>query len=280
MPVIDRDGFRLNFQDAGSGVPVVLIMGSGGSGRSWHLYQVPALVAAGYRVITFDNRGVSPDDNSRADFTVDDMAADVAALIEHLGLGPCAVVGTSLGARIAAELALARPELVNRLVMLAARGRGDALSTELSLAERELDDLGIALPARYRAVIHALQQLSRRTLTDDLRTKDWLELFELSTSTDATARVQRGLYPMPDRLPAYRAIQAPSHVIAFADDVLTPPLAGRELATAIPGATFQLIEGAGHIGYLEVPEIVNRALLEALGSGGTVPREPEAHHAV
>lgn len=96
MPVIFREGFRLNYEDVGTGVPVVLVMGSGGSGRVWHLHQVPALLAAGHRVVTLDNRGVAQDESSRADFTVDDMAADVAALIEHLGIGPCAVAGTSL----------------------------------------------------------------------------------------------------------------------------------------------------------------------------------------
>lgn len=268
MPVITRDGFRLNYHDAGSGVPVVLIMGTGGSGRAWHLHQVPAMVAAGHRVVTFDNRGVSPSDDSPPDFTVDDMAADVAALIEHLGIGPCAVVGTSLGARIAAEVALSRPELVSRLVLMAARGRSDAMSTALTHAERELEDLGIELPPRYRAVMQVLQQLSRQSLSDDQRTTDWLEVFELSTSAESAVRAQRGLYPMPDRLTAYRGIRAPSHVISFSDDVLAPPSAGREVATAIPDSTFQVIDGCGHIGYLEHPDTVNRALLEALRPAG------------
>ncbi|MEX3107508.1 MULTISPECIES: alpha/beta fold hydrolase [unclassified Streptomyces] len=264
MPEIIRDGFRLNYQETGSGVPVVLVMGTGGSGRAWHLHQVPALVAAGHRVVTFDNRGVSPSDGSPPDFTVDDMAADTAALIEHLGIGPCAVVGTSLGARIAAELALSRPELVSRLVLMAGRGRSDAMSTALTHAERELEDLGIELPPRYRAVVQVLQQLSRHSLADDRLTTDWLEVFELSTAAESTVRAQRGLYPMPDRLPAYRGIRAPSHVVSFSDDVLAPPSAGREIAAAIPGATFEVVDGCGHIGYLEHPDTVNRTLLAAL----------------
>ncbi|MFF2012512.1 alpha/beta fold hydrolase [Streptomyces sp. NPDC058195] len=278
MHIRVRDGFRVNYQVSGSGTPVVLIMGSGGSGRAWHTHQVPALVAAGHQVVTFDNRGVSPDDESPPDFTVDDMAADVAALIEHLGIGPCAVVGTSLGSRIAAELALSRPGLVSRLVLMAARGRSDALSTALVLAEGELDELGIVLPPRYRAVVQVLQQVSRRSYTDDLRTQDWLELFELTAGAESAARAQRGLYPMPDRLAAYRGIAVPCHVLSFADDVLTPPASGREVAGAIPGATFQVIEGLGHIGYLEDPATVNRALLDALRSAPG-PRPLSAHGA-
>lgn len=165
---------------------------------------------------------------------------------------------------MAAELALSRPELVNRLVLMAARGRSDAMSTALTLAERELDELGIELPARYRAVVQVLQQLSRRSLTDDARTTDWLDLFELSKPAESTVRAQRRLYPMPNRLAAYRDIQAPTHVITFSDDVLAPPAMGREIAAAVPGSTFQVIEGCGHIGYLEEPQIVNAALIAAL----------------
>ncbi|NEB67029.1 alpha/beta hydrolase, partial [Streptomyces fulvissimus] len=83
------------------------------------LHQVPALRAAGYRVVTFDNRGIPPTDVCADGFTVDDMVADTAGLIEHLGLGPCRVVGTSLGAHVAQELCLARPELVSQVVLLA-----------------------------------------------------------------------------------------------------------------------------------------------------------------
>ncbi|WP_411104541.1 alpha/beta fold hydrolase [Streptomyces sp. cmx-4-9] len=265
MPVLFNEGFRLDYQDTGTGAPVVLVMGSGGSGSVWHLHQVPALVAAGHRVVTLDNRGVAQDGSGGAGFTVADMAGDVAALIEHLGIGPCAVAGTSLGARVAAELALTRPELVRRLVLMAARGRSDALSTAMVLAEQELDELGIELPARYRAVVQALQQLSRQVLTDDTRATDWLDLFELSEPARATVRAQRRLYPMPDRLAAYRAIRAPTHVIAFADDMLAPPVRGREIAAAVPGATFEVIDGCGHLGYLEEPETVNAALVAALG---------------
>ncbi|MCX4802926.1 alpha/beta hydrolase [Streptomyces sp. NBC_01214] len=57
------------------------------------------------------------------------------------------VVGTSLGARVAAELALARPDLVSGLVIMAARGHSDAMSMALTRAEQEPDDLGIELPA-------------------------------------------------------------------------------------------------------------------------------------
>ena len=56
---------NLAYDDRGSGPPVVFIAGHGGAGRTWHPYQVPAFLAAGYRVITFDNRGIGATENAQ-----------------------------------------------------------------------------------------------------------------------------------------------------------------------------------------------------------------------
>ncbi|UNS95042.1 alpha/beta hydrolase [Streptomyces tubbatahanensis] len=262
MPAIPLNGRQLTYRDTGSGAPVMLIMGSGAAGSAWHLHQVPVLTAAGHRVITFDNRGVQSDDTG--DFTMGDLVADTAGLIEALDIAPCAVVGTSLGARITAELALEHPHLVHRIVLMAARGRSDALHTALTLAEHELHERGIVLPPRYRAVIKALTELSPSGFADHQALIDWLDVFELAPPPGPGVRAQRRLYPMPDRLAAYRDIKTPCHVVAFADDVIAPPAAARELAAAVPGASCEIIEGCGHLGYLERPAAVNRALLDFL----------------
>ena len=110
------NGVRLAYDVHGEGDPVLLICGTGQPAFSWGLFQVPALTAAGYQVVTFDNRGMAPSDAPSGPYTVQGMADDAAALIEHLDLGPCRVAGYSLGALIAQELALARPELVLSLI--------------------------------------------------------------------------------------------------------------------------------------------------------------------
>lgn len=71
----------------------------------WQLHQVPALVAARYRVATVDNRSIPPSDECTGGMTIEDLVGDAAALIEHLGGRPARVVGTSLGSRIPQELA-------------------------------------------------------------------------------------------------------------------------------------------------------------------------------
>ena len=74
-------------------------------------------------------------------------------------------------------------------------------------------------------------------------------------------RAQLDLDPV-DRLDAYARIAVPCHVIAFADDMVTPPHLGREVALAIPGASFEMLPGCGHYGYLEDPAAVNKSVVE------------------
>ncbi|MGW5678423.1 alpha/beta fold hydrolase [Streptomyces sp. NPDC003860] len=264
MPVIAVNGIRLCYDDVGSGDPVVMIQGTGGSRTAWQLHQVPALTAVGFRVITFDSRGVPPTSECPEGFTLQDMVDDVAGLIERLDLAPCRVVGTSLGAFVAQELALTRAELVSQVVLMATRGRTDAVRAALARAEIELHDAGVRIPDRYASVVRALTSLSPRTLDDDAAMADWIDLFELTTAAWPGQRAQMEVGRLDDRLAAYRDIRVRSQVIAFADDLLCPPHLGREVADAIPGAEYELIAGCGHYGYLEDPVTVNKAMVEFL----------------
>jgi pimeloyl-ACP methyl ester carboxylesterase len=263
VPVVKLNGVRLSYQATGTGELVVLVMGTGSSGRVWQLHQVPALVAAGYRVATLDNRGIPPSDECVAGMTIDDLVGDTAALIEHLGDEPARVLGTSLGSRVVQELALARPDLVLQAVMMAAHGRTDPVQSMLSAGERALYDTGVELPAPYYAAVTALQNLSPRTLHDRAAAQDWLDLFEFSGSRISRGeRAQLELADFPDRLADYRRITVPSLVIGFADDLMIPPYLAREVAEAIPGARYEEVEGCGHYGYLERPTEVNELILK------------------
>src|SRR5260370_7149028 len=118
MPNAIVNGISIDYSTAGEGKPVLLICGTGQPADLWFA-QVADLAAAGHAVITFDNRGCGRSEAPPAPYLVDDMAADTAALIEHLGLGPCDVIGYSLGGYIAQELAVTRADLLRRLPLLA-----------------------------------------------------------------------------------------------------------------------------------------------------------------
>jgi pimeloyl-ACP methyl ester carboxylesterase len=262
MPIAVVGGIRIHFDEYGSGEPVLLIMGSGARGGLWRTYQVPALTAAGYRAVIFDNRGVPPTDAGTAGFTLNDMVADTAGLIEQLGIGPCRVVGFSLGGIILQELMLTRPDLVTRAVMMATRGRTDLLRVAKSEAVAELRECGITLPPKYAAWVHATQYLSPRTQENERLIRDWLEVFKISSKDTSISYAQHGLDIIENRLEEYRKITSPCLVIGFQDDVVAPPSFNRELAEHIPACKYAEVAGCGHYGYLEQPDEVNSLIID------------------
>lgn len=252
----------LAYDDRGSGDPVVFIAGRGGAGRTWHPHQVPAFMSAGYRCITFDNRGVGATENADG-FTTKTMVADTAALIESLDIAPVRVVGVSMGSFIAQELMVLRPELVSTAVLMATRGRLDRARQFFHDSEADLYDSGVRLPVTYDAKVRLLESFSRKTLNDDTAVGDWTAMFSMwPVKQTPGLRCQLDVAPQTNRLPAYRSIAAPVLVIGFADDIVTPPYLGREVADAMPNGRFLQIPDTGHLGFFERPQAVNTAALQ------------------
>ena len=193
---------NLAYDDRGKGIPVLFIAGRGGAGRTWHLHQVPALQRAGYRVITFDNRGVGATENAQG-FGTEQMVADTAELIEKLGAAPAHIVGVSMGSFIAQELMLARPDLVRSAVLMATRGREDRTREFFSAAEYELLQAGIELPPKFEAKLRLLESFSPKTLNDEAAVRDWIEMFTMwPTKQTPGLAAQSDAGPVGNRLPA------------------------------------------------------------------------------
>jgi pimeloyl-ACP methyl ester carboxylesterase len=253
---------NLAYDDRGSGEPVLFIAGRGGLGRTWHLHQVPEFLRAGYRCITFDNRGVGATGNADG-FTIDTMVADTAALIEKLDAAPVRIVGVSMGSFIAQELMVARPELVSTAVLMATRGRHDRARDFFRKGELEFAESGVELPAAYDAKVRLLESFSPKTLNDDLAVRDWIEMFTMwPTRPTPGLKAQLSIVREGNRLPAYRSITARTLVIGFQDDVVLPAYLGREVADAIPNGRYLEIPDTGHLGFIEAPQVVNAAALK------------------
>jgi pimeloyl-ACP methyl ester carboxylesterase len=263
MPFVTANGIRLAYERAGSGPPVLLIMGSNAAGRVWTVHQTRALHRAGFSTIIFDNRGIAPSDAPPGRYTLDDMVADTAGLIEALGLAPCHVVGTSLGAWIGQQLALERPAAVRSLVMLGTRGRSDVFRRALTRAERDLALSEAVIPPSYGAAMAVLRMLSPATLADDAAVGPILEIFELSGASNVSAG-QSWVDSGEDLLDDLAGIRVPSRVVAFTDDLITPAHLAAEVAKRIPGCDYVEIPAAGHLGFLERPDDVNSAIIEFL----------------
>lgn len=251
----------LAYNDSGAGDPVLFIAGTGGAGRTWHIHQVPAFLDAGYRCITFDNRGIGDTENADG-FSTAQMVADTAALIEKAVGGPARLVAMSMGAFIAQELMLARPELVSQAVLMGTRGRLDDTRRAFRAADVALAESGADLPAAYAAKVRVLENFSSKTINSPA-VAEWLEMFAAFPLRRTPGwRAQLTVVPTENRLPAYRSIATEVLVIGFADDVITPPALGKEVGDALPNGRYIQIANTGHLGFLERPDAVNSAMLD------------------
>jgi pimeloyl-ACP methyl ester carboxylesterase len=264
MPYVFTNGIRLAYERHGKGERVLLVMGTAAGGRVWTMHQTPALVRAGFQAITFDNRGVPPSDVPPGRYALTDMVDDTKGLIESLEAAPCRVVGVSLGAVIVQELAIRHPELVRCAVLIATKSRSDVARQAYGRAHQALAESGVHLPKEAQALTSAFQMLSPSTLNDDASVSLWLETFQLFATGGDHATGQLWADDFPDRREALASVTAPCRVIAFADDLVTPPHLAAEVADAIPDCDYIEIGAAGHYGYLEQPDEVNGAIVEFL----------------
>jgi pimeloyl-ACP methyl ester carboxylesterase len=266
MPEVQVDGVRLVYEVHGSGEPVLLVCGTGQPAFSWDPYQVPALVEAGFQVVTFDNRGMSPSDSPTGPYSVHQMAHDAAGVIEHLGFASCRVVGYSLGAFITQELALTRPDLVRAAVMMGTFGRKDVFRRAVMQSWVELDESGIELSRLCDVVSSSFFLFAPRSLDDDQQMHDYIEATTAMPGWSGPGKLGQHQADLAydERLDALREIRVPAMVLAFECDMLTPPKLCREVAHAIQGCRYTEIAGVGHSGPFEKPQEVNSVLIEFL----------------
>jgi pimeloyl-ACP methyl ester carboxylesterase len=260
MPHVFSNGIQLAYERRGHGEPVLMIMGQAAGGNVWSMHQRPALIGAGYEVITFDNRGIPPSDVPAGAYSLADLVADTVGLIESLDVGPCRLVGTSMGALIAAEVAVLRPDLARCCVLMAVRSRTDAFRRAMSAAERELAREGMKLPAAYSVA----EMFSPATLNNDAAVSLWLDIFAASAKRRTASSGQDDIDLTSDQRDMLRAVPVPCRVIAFTDDLTCPPHLCAEVAEAVPDCDYVEIGSCGHAGYLERPDEVNSAIIEFL----------------
>jgi proline iminopeptidase len=255
--------------------PVLLVMGLGMPAVMWPEPFLEALLVAGFRVVTFDNRdsGAStrlsrlpvpniPVAMARAlmrrkvsaPYGLDDMAQDACAVLDAAGIPSAHVVGVSMGGMIAQVMAGRFPERVRTLTSImsssgnphprVALGKPQALRALLHRPPANPDDLD-AVVDHLLAVFGVIGSPGFRQSAEELRPHLWrvacCGLYEAGTMRQMAAILASG-----DRRPLLRGIRAPTLVIHGAADPLVPVAAGRDTAAHIPDAQLEVIAGMGH----------------------------------
>ena len=252
MPSATLNGVEVYFERRGSGPPLLFLNGSGASLASMGLLLEP--FAERCDVLAHDQRGLGRTAVPPGPYTMADYAADAAALVDHVGWERCRVVGVSFGGMVALELAVTRPERVERLALLctSAGGAGGA-----SYPLHELADLA----ADERAAVEPLL-LDTRFTPDRLASHPFdrglAELMAARASTPRSAEQRRGEH---EQLQARRhhdvfdrlgRISCPTLVAAGRYDGIAPPANSEAIAAAVPGAELRLYDG-GHAFFVQDP---------------------------
>jgi len=263
---IDTNGQQIYYEMQGEGEPLILIMGIGGDSTLWAPYQVPEF-STRFQVIVLDNRDAGRSSKTSGSYTVADMADDVAGLMDGLGIERAHILGISMGGMIAQEFALRHPDRLDRLILTgtgAATGRARFDPIMAWDFVKQHDTGGQAFAAQQFIWLFSTDFLRNHQVVDQT-----LALFANNPnpfSLEAYAR-QAQAYLEHDSLDRLGDVKAPTLVISGEQDRLAPPWIGRELAEAIPGAKFHLVEGSGasHALILERPDDFNKIVMDFLG---------------
>ncbi len=233
---VERQGARIWYGTCGTGLPVILLHGGLGHSGNWG-YQVPALVASGYRAVLIDSRGHGRSSRNALPFSYELMASDVIAVMGELHLQKASLVGWSDGACTALVLAARDPSRVAGVFYFACN----------------MDPSGLK-------PIEATTALSRCFAR---HTKDYAQL---SATPENFENFVEDVSLMGRTQPNFSAqdlakISVPVAIVQSEHDEFVKREHAEYLAQVIPGAAFILLNGVSHFAPLQRPEQFNTAML-------------------
>jgi pimeloyl-ACP methyl ester carboxylesterase len=267
---VTANGIDIEYESMGTGEPLVLIMGIGAQLVDWPQGFCQMLVERGFRVIRFDHRDVGLSTrfpHARvprvrkliarwllgrqvpAPYTLSDMAADTAGLLDALGIDSAHVLGVSMGGMIAQTLAIEHPSRVRTLTSVMSttgerRGflsRPHALRALLMPAPRNRDEAMDRAVAFFRTVGSPQYPFDEAAMRERAG-----RAFDRGMDPRGFLRHMAAILASGSRRRALRRVRAPTLVIHGQADPLIPVAGGRSTARAIPGARLRVIPGMGH----------------------------------
>ena len=237
--------------------PVVVLSNSlGSTHRMWDA-QIPALEAH-FRVVRYDTRGHGDSPVPDGPYSIDDLADDLIALLDRLGVQRAHLVGLSLGGMTVMRVASRNPERVARIVLLCT---GAQLPPTQAWTDRAALVREHGSPAVAGAVVQ--RWLTPGYLDAHPNRRGAYEAMIGSTPTEGYAGCCEAIATL-DLREELSTIAAPTLAIAGEDDPATPPVKLEEIVARIPDATLLRVAQAAHLANAEQPDIITPALIEHL----------------
>jgi pimeloyl-ACP methyl ester carboxylesterase len=254
--------YKIHYLEAGRGAPVILLHGSGGEGARW----LPTMqgLAPDFRVIAPDQIGWGSSDKPLTIYHGGVFAEFLARFMKEIGVPKAALIGQSMGAGVALQMAVKYPQLVERMVLV--NGGGFTAPNDPPRAgapdwhARQIANAGTLAESReYLEKMYYNHGL----ITDELVEHNLILRLRSAYTAEAVQTANaRGLGNLTEE--EVRGIKVPTLLVWGANDKLSPPANADKLNAAISGSRKVLIDKAGHYPFIEHPDQFNAAVREFL----------------
>ena len=249
MPTIQSTDAEIHYEVSGSGTPVLMIAGLGGVGATWG--PQTAMFAKNHMVIVPDHRGTGKSTHTAKGQTIAQHAADFAAIVDKLGVGPVHVVGSSTGGAITQAMALEHPRLVKTATIASSWARVDPFFRRQFTARAQMIASAGIQAATEMGALFLFDP--RFQMSDQPVVQGWIDAAVKGASQADIALKRMDMILAHERLDDLGGITCPTLVIVGEADFCTPPHLSEQMAAAIPGAQLAKLPG-GHFFYMEHPQ--------------------------
>ena len=260
MSFIRVDDIQLAYTDAGLGQPVVLLHGYPFNRTLWN-EQVGAL-SNSYRVITPDLRGHGESDASPGAATMNRMAQDVAALLDHLEISRAVIGGLSMGGYVALAFYKQFPSRVRALILADTRAQADTEEGKQTRHQQAEKALAEGMAGIADAMLPKL--LTPDTVSKHPEVVKRVRDMMLKTKPEGAAGALLGMAERDDQTSLLSQISCPTLILVGQEDPITPVQDSEKMHREIEGSRLEVIENASHVSNLERTEQFNEELIRFL----------------
>ncbi|HVV68618.1 MAG TPA: alpha/beta hydrolase [Gammaproteobacteria bacterium] len=252
MPKIKINDINLYYEQQGRGQPIVFISGYSVDHLCW--VDIPSVFSTAYQAVLLDNRGSGQSDRPDFPYSIDMLAEDVVALCEALHLGPCHIVGSSMGGIIAQVLAYKYPQHVRTITLCNSLMKPDikfslAAAATLTLIQAKADRR--ALVKNMLGWIYSSNFLEQPDVVEVLIETSLANPYPID---EVGYRNQLHAIAQVDTSAWIHQIKKPTLVLGSDQDLIVSEAHMREIARLIPSAQYYNFEGVGHLPFIERPE--------------------------
>jgi pimeloyl-ACP methyl ester carboxylesterase len=261
MPEIVHDGARIHYEVTGSGPAILLGHSLLCDTEMWR--GVAPKLAERHRVVNVEARGHRRS-TAPGPFALEDLAGDWLAIMDRERIDRAFLVGLSMGGMTAMRLALRAPSRVAGLVLIDSNADAEERGkrAQYTVMEAIYRRWGMLRPLARRT---ASIMFGKTTLQDRRHLIDELVETVERHPREQVALAIHAVFSRKDLRPRLAEIAAPALVLVGAEDKATPPAKSAHIRDGIPGARIEVLDGAGHLSALEVPDAVSARVLAFLG---------------